>query len=280
MTGLAPDQIALSVIIPLRNEAEAIGSVLPELIAVLNATDLINPDLGGAWECLAVDDGSTDATAQIVASLQAIDPRVQLLRLDRPHGKTAALAVGFRAAGGDLIATMDGDGQCDPADLPRLIQALRQQGWDMARGVRPQRKGADSWGKRLASRVANSVRRRLLPDGVEDAASPWTVCRREALERIRLFEGAHRFFGSLALMEGLTVGQIPIGWRSRRGGRSKYGLVQRGRRGLADLLGVRWLRSRALRGEPFRSAVVKTQRSNATQTYISQSLPFTKKHKK
>jgi dolichol-phosphate mannosyltransferase len=117
----------------------------------------------------------------------------------------------------------------------------------MARGVRSDRLGcdrlgADSLAKRWASRIANAIRQGLLPDGIEDAACPLLVCRPEALASLPLFEGAHRFLGSLALIEGWRVGQIPVGWRPRRAGRSKYGFVSRAWRGWADLLRVRRLR--------------------------------------
>jgi dolichol-phosphate mannosyltransferase len=234
-----PAQPALSVVIPLRDEAQAIGPVLRELTAAFNAADFLQ--IGGGWECWAVDDGSADGTAQLVEAFARIEPRVRLLRLGQRRAKTAALSAGFAAARGQLIGTMDGDGQCDPADLLRLVQALRRENWDMARGVRPGR-NTDSLAKRWASRIANAVRRWLLPDGIEDAASPLMVSRPEAQASLPLFEGAHRFLGSLALIQGWRVGQIPVGWRPRRAGRSKYGLVSRAWRGWADLLRVRRLR--------------------------------------
>lgn len=226
----------LSIVIPLRDEAESLAPLHGELDAALAS-------LGGPVEILYVDDGSRDGSRGRLLDLAKRDARVRVLALDGGHGQTAALDAGFRAARGDVVATLDADGQNDPADLPRLLEAL--EGADVVNGVRVVRR--DSALRRLSSRVANGVRNAVTHDRVTDVGCSLRVMRAAPLRRVRLYEGLHRFLPTLLRLEGARVVEIPVRHRPRRRGRSKYGVGNRLLVALADLLAVRWMQRRALR---------------------------------
>ncbi len=228
----------LSVVVPVYNEQEALGEVLDELRTALDEAAL-------DWEAIIVDDGSSDATAQVVAGRAAADPRFRLLRFVRNCGQTAAFDAGFRAARGRLVGMMDGDGQNDPRDFPRLLGALEREGVDMMCGVRATRR--DSIVRRISSRIANGTRNRLTGESVTDVGCSIRVFRRACFERIKLYEGMHRFFPTLFRIEGWRIGEMPVGHRPRQKGKSKYGIHNRLWRGIRDLMAVRWMQSRALR---------------------------------
>ncbi len=228
----------LSIVIPFRDEAASLGILYEELVAALGG-------IGLPAEMLFVDDESRDEGRAVVLERAACDPRVRLLYLTSQAGQSAALEAGFRAARGSLVAMLDADLQNDPADLPRLLAALETQRADCVTGVRSRRR--DPWPKRLASRVANTVRRRVLGDGLHDIGCSLRVMRAEPLARVKLFRGAHRFLPVLLQLEGARVVELPVRHRARRFGVSKYGIRRRlGAAGL-DLLGVLWLRSRTTR---------------------------------
>ena len=149
----------------------------------------------------------------------------------------------MRHASGDIILTLDADGQNDPASIPQLLSALETA--DVVSGVRERR--ADSWRRRVSSRIANSVRRAVIGDTISDVGCSLKAYRREALEDLPLFVGAHRFLPALCQFRGARVAEVPVLHRPRRSGISKYGVGNRLFRGLRDLLGVRWLKSRLLR---------------------------------
>jgi glycosyltransferase involved in cell wall biosynthesis len=227
--------IRLSVVVPVHDEADNLETLHRELDAALAARP-------GGVEILFVDDGSRDAS---LARLQAIarkDPRVRVLELDANHGQSAALDAGFRAARGELIATLDADLQNDPADLPRLLDAL--DGADVVCGVRTPRR--DGLRRRLASRVANAFRNAVTGERVSDVGCSLRVMRRGPLERVKLGRGMHRFLPTLLRLEGARVVELPVAHRARRHGRSKYGIWDRLWVGIADVLAVRWLKSRRL----------------------------------
>ncbi|HSE94822.1 MAG TPA: glycosyltransferase family 2 protein [Methylomirabilota bacterium] len=231
-------RLALSVVIPAYNEAANVEACYREVRGVLEA-------LGQSFEILFVDDGSTDGTFPTLAGLARADPRLRVLRLRRNAGQTAALDAGFRAARGDVIVTMDADLQNDPADIPRLLAAL--VGNDAACGWRVNRR--DPWTKRAASRIANRVRRYVTGDGIHDTGCTLKAFRREALGRLRLYRGMHRFLPALIRLDGFRVTEVPVGHRPRRAGQSKYGNWGRLWTGLADLWAVRWMARRHLRYE-------------------------------
>ncbi len=227
----------LSVVIPAYNEAPNVEACYRELVEVLGP-------LGQPFEVIFVDDGSSDDTFDVLARLAGADPRLRVLRFRRNAGQTAALAAGFGAARGDIVVTLDADLQNDPRDIPTLLAAL--PGCDAVWGWRVDRQ--DSWTKRVASWVANGVRRRFTRDGIHDTGCPLKVFRREALARLRLrlYRGMHRFLAALLLMEGGRVVEVPVRHRPRHAGQSKYGNWSRLWAGLADLWAVRWMARRRL----------------------------------
>jgi dolichol-phosphate mannosyltransferase len=225
----------LSVVIPVLDEQESLEPLHRELDAALAG-------LPGGAEILFVDDGSRDASRDRMLELAGKDPRVRVLALDRNRGQSAALAAGFAAARGEVIATLDADLQNDPADIPRLLPGLERA--DVVNGVRVDRN--DAWGRRVSSRVANSVRNWVTGESVTDVGCSLRVMRREFVARVRPFRGMHRFLPTLLRMEGARVIEQPVKHRGRRYGVSKYGVGNRLWVTLVDLLGVRWLQRRAL----------------------------------
>jgi dolichol-phosphate mannosyltransferase len=189
-----------------------------------------------------VDDGSRDGTALALAELAKRDSRVRVLSLAARAGQSAALDAGFRAARGRAIATLDGDGQNDPADLPRLLAALAHA--DVVTGVRVRRE--DSWLRRISSRIGNGFRNLVTGERVSDVGCSLRVMRADFLRRVPGWDGMHRFLPTLLRLEGARVIELPVSHRRRRHGRSKYGVANRVVRGFADVLGVRWLKRRRL----------------------------------
>ena len=226
----------LSLVIPAYNERENMAPLFAELRAAL-AT------VGRSYEIVAVDDGSRDGTAEWLAREAQRDPRLVTVLLAANNGQSAALAAGLRRARGDVIVTLDADLQNDPADLPRVLAALEHA--DVVSGIRQHRR--DDWLRRLSSRIANGVRRGVLGDPLTDIGCSFKAYRREALEGVPLFVGAHRFLPVLCMFRGARIAEVPLSHRPRRHGVSSYGVGNRLWRGLYDLIGVRWLRSRMLR---------------------------------
>jgi glycosyltransferase involved in cell wall biosynthesis len=226
----------ISVVIPAYNERENLVPLFDELREALAR-------VGRSYEIVLVDDGSRDGTGEWAVREQARDPRVVAVLLAGNHGQSAAIAAGLRHARGAVIVTLDADLQNDPADLPRLLAALESA--DVVSGVRAERH--DDWLRRVSSRIANAVRRSVLGDPLTDIGCSFKAYRREALEDIPLFAGAHRFLPALCMFRGARLVEIPLSHRPRRHGQSKYGIGNRLGRGLYDLIGVRWLKSRMLR---------------------------------
>jgi glycosyltransferase involved in cell wall biosynthesis len=221
---------ALSLVIPVHNEQDNLRPLWEEIRAVLDAGGL-------DAEVLFVNDGSTDGSSAHLDRLLREDPRVRVLDHDRNHGLTAALDCGFRHARGDVVAMLDADGQNPPADLPRLLAAL--PGADMVIGWRKDRR--DPWLKRVSSRLANGYRNRRTRERVHDTGCGLKVFRREILQRIKLYDGMHRFLPTLARMEGFRVSEVVVGHRPRQRGRSHYGVWNRLWKGLGDVRAVRWM---------------------------------------
>jgi len=228
----------LSVVIPYRDEAASLVELHAELTAVLDR-------LAFGAEILLVDDGSRDHGPEIARRLAQRDPRLRLLSLSPPSGQSAALEAGFRAARGELVATLDADLQNDPADLPRLLDRLEAA--DCVCGIRTPRE--DGAAKRLASRIANWIRLLVLRDGVSDIGCSLRVMRRSQLARIKLFRGGHRFLPSMLRMEGARIAECPVRHRPRRHGRSKYGIARRLLAVVPDLIAMAWLARRIDRYE-------------------------------
>lgn len=226
----------LSVVIPVYDEEASLALLHAELDAALRG-------VAGGVEILYVDDGSRDASLARLRELAARDPRVRVVALEGNHGQSAAFEAGFRRARGEVVATLDADGQNDPADLPRLLARLGDA--DVVNGVRTGRR--DSLVRRLSSRVANGFRNRMTDESVRDVGCSLRVMRREFLERVKLWRGMHRFLPTLLRYRGYSVVEHPVSHRPRVAGVGKYGIGNRAWKAFKDLLAVRWMRDRMLK---------------------------------
>lgn len=233
---MTPAALELSAVVPAYNEIANLEPLLAELRAALEAS-------GRSFEIVLVDDGSRDGSAEWMLEQAGRDPRIVPVLLEKNAGQSTALAVGIARARGAVIITLDADLQNDPADLPRVLAALEHA--DVVSGIRRDRR--DDWLRLVSSRIANATRRAVLGDPVTDIGCSFKAYRREALEGLPFFVGAHRFLPALCVFRGARFAEVPLTHRARRHGQSKYGLHNRLWRGLYDLVGVRWLKSRLLR---------------------------------
>lgn len=223
----------LSVVVPVRNEAPNVVPLIEEICAAL---------AGVAHEIVYVDDGSTDNTAATLIEARCRWPDTLTVRRHKSGcGQSAAIVTGVRAAGGTWIATIDGDGQNDPADIPRLF-GQAGPALTLIAGHRTARR--DSWVKRRTSRVANAVRAGLLHDATPDTGCGLKVFQREAFLALPHFDHMHRYLPALFIRAGGTVVSVPVNHRPRLRGQSKYGTLDRLWVGLFDLVGVYWLQRR------------------------------------
>ena len=224
----------VSMVIPVCDEAAAIPALAAEIAQVF-----AHAEYEHEWEVVWVDDGSRDNTRAVLRSLPL--PQ-RFIGFERSCGQSAALLAGVLSARGEWVATLDGDGQNDPADVPRLWSRARAESFDLINGIRAQRH--DSWVRRLSSSIANRVRTWLTGASVSDTGCSTRVVRRAALLTLPRFDGMHRFLPTLVRMQGGRISEMPVNHRPRRSGRSKYGIGNRLLRGMRDLLGVRWLIAR------------------------------------
>src|SRR5215831_12354574 len=215
----------ISIIIPVHNERAAIPELCRGLKDVLAG-------LAKSAEILFIDDGSTDGSGAALDELAQSDARVQVLHLRRNYGQTAAIMAGFQHCTGDVIIPMDGDGQNDPADIPRLLDKLAE-GFEVVSGWRTPRD--DKWSRRLPSVVANRLISSLLGVPLHDYGCTLKAYRREVVEDVRLYGEMHRFIPIYAAWEGARVTELDVAHHPRRFGRSKYG-IGRIARVLLDLL--------------------------------------------
>jgi len=223
----------ISIVVPAHDEAESLEILAGEIRGALDGAGL-------DYEVIFVDDGSTDATLEVLHGLAAADRRVRVVRQRRRAGQSAALDAGFRRARGELVVTLDADLQNDPADIPRLLAAL--PGHDLVCGVRTRRR--DDWLRRVSSRIAGAVRNRLTGDRLADAGCSLRVYRAEVLRRVPMYDGMHRFLPILLRLAGARVEEVPVSHRPRLHGAAKYGIANRLWRGLADLAAVCWMQRR------------------------------------
>lgn len=239
--GPRPD---FSVVVPVRDEADSIRPLVTEIRAALDA---LGRARALAYEIVYVDDGSRDATPRVLAALRGECPVLRVVRHRQGCGQSAAIATGVQAARAPMIVTLDGDGQNDPADIPRLIEVFEQapdRDRLMITGQRAKRR--DTWLKRLSSRVANAIRAGLLKDATPDTGCGLKIFPRAAFLAMPRFDHMHRFLPALMLRGGGRVVSVPVNHRPRARGASKYGLFDRLWVGVVDLLGVMWLQRRAL----------------------------------
>jgi dolichol-phosphate mannosyltransferase len=231
----SPDTAAVvvSIVVPVRNEAENVSPLIAEIAAALD----------GRWpyEIIYVDDGSTDPTAERIAAVRKQRGNLRQVRHATSSGQSAAVRSGVRAARGAIVATLDGDGQNDPAFLPDLIRAVEQGGdrIGLAAGQRVGRK--DTGFKKIQSRIANGVRNAILHDGTRDTGCGLKAFRREMFLMMPYFDGLHRFLPALVRREGYDIAYVDVKDRPRHSGVSNYGFFDRLWIGIMDLAGVWWL---------------------------------------
>ncbi|WP_445500456.1 glycosyltransferase family 2 protein [Microvirga sp. G4-2] len=220
----------LSVVVPVKNEAL---NILPLVEEIERACAPLSP-----FEVIYVDDGSTDDTASQVLAARATRPWLRLVRHEVSCGQSAAVRTGVHAARAPIIATLDGDGQNDPAFIPQMTSVLEDTTVGLVAGQRVGRKGA---AKRWQSRIANNVRGRVLKDGTRDTGCGLKVFRRDVYLRLPYFDALHRFMPALVKREGFSVAHVDVVDRPRHAGQSNYGLFDRLWVGILDLVGVWWL---------------------------------------
>jgi dolichol-phosphate mannosyltransferase len=242
MPTVAPVQepLLLSVVIPVHNEADNVLPLLAEIRAALAET--------GDYEVIFVDDCSYDGTVGRLAPERSIaasnsGAAVRVLRHTSRSGQSTAVWTGVRAARGVWIATLDGDGQNDPADIPNLLnRAFADGGPELVGGLR--RKRRDVWSKRVATKIANGLRQKVLSDGCIDTGCGIKVFRRDAFLALPFFGAMHRFLPALFQIHGYRVDYVEVNHRARHRGVSKYDNLGRAAIGIVDLLGVLWLKRR------------------------------------
>ena len=236
----APPNPWASVIVPIKDERDNLVPLLEGLLTVMSSHAASQTRL---FEIIFVDDGSSDGSGEDLDRLAIQHRQVKVFHLDRNYGKTCALDAGFKQSSGDIIIQIDGDLQQDSADILTLLPYTAT--YDLVCGWRQQRQ--DGFVKKMSSRIANRVRNFFTHDGVHDTGCPLKIFRRPVLERLRLYEGMHRFFPALALMHGFTVTEVPVRHYPRIHGVSKYGMGNRLFKSLYDLIAVRWMQTRVLR---------------------------------
>lgn len=219
----------LSLVIPVYNERDALPDLVREVASVCETM--------GPWEAIVVDDGSEDGTAAAVRDLQAVHSELVLVRLRHNCGKSAALYAGFERTRGDVVVTLDGDGQDDPAEIPRLVAKL-EEGYDLVSGWKRER--ADRLGKRAASRLFNRTTALLSGVGLHDFNCGLKAYRGSAIRELPLYGEMHRYVPVLGASRGWRIAEIDVHHRPRLHGSSKFGL-ERYVRGLLDLLTVLFL---------------------------------------
>jgi glycosyltransferase involved in cell wall biosynthesis len=228
----------LTILLPVFNEKDNLASLVDEIKAALGP-------LGKTYEVLFVDDGSTDGSLTLLHKLESDEPQVRVIEFDSNFGQSAALGAGFRGARGEVVVTLDSDGQNDPADIPKLLKLLENKSVDAVCGVRTKR--IDSWQKRFASRFANWVRNKVSGDSIQDTGCSLKAFRKECLDDFFYFYGMHRFFPTLLRMSGYQVIETPVNHRPRTRGLSKYSTRNRLIHPFLDLLAVRWMKDKQLR---------------------------------
>lgn len=227
--GGAAASTPVSIVIPFFNEEACARQLLVEIGEQLAPGQI-------EFEVIAIDDGSTDRTGDILASYATIDRRVRVLSSERNCGQAMALLRGLQAATQPIIVTLDGDGQNDPADIPRLLARLHDL--DMVVGIRQHRN--DSWLRRWMSRIANAVRSCILGDRMRDSGCALKAFRQSAVASFIPIKTLYSFMPAMAIAAGLRVGQLPVNHRPRQGGSSSYGMRQFLWYPVLDLLGVWW----------------------------------------
>jgi glycosyltransferase involved in cell wall biosynthesis len=230
--------IGISVVIPVLDEEENVLPLIHELESCLS-------DFEHRLEIIYVDDGSTDQTAGVIEKARIGRPHLRLLRHTRNYGQSAALFSGMRVARGEVVVTMDGDGQNPPHEIRRLLLGLSDEVGCVC-GVRETRR--DSWARSIGSRIGNGFRNWVTGDRLADTGCNFRAFRRHVLREVPLFNSVHRFLPTILRAQGYTVEEVMVEHRPRERGVTKYRLLERAWSGLRDCFGVRWYSRRAVPG--------------------------------
>jgi len=222
----------LSVVVPLYNERDNLAPLHEELTRVMGG-------LGRSYEIVFIDDGSADGSLDVLRRIKSSDAHVRVIRLARNYGQTAALACGLRNAAGAIVIAIDGDGENDPADIPRLLAKL-DEGYDLVSGWRTERWRGAAFTRRLPSVAANALISRITGVRLHDYGCTLKAYRGELARRLMLYGEMHRFVPAIAAEQGARIAEVEVNFRPRRSGRSKYG-PGRILRTLLDLVTVRFL---------------------------------------
>lgn len=223
----------LSVVVPVRNEQDNVASLIAEIDAAVKIEH----------EIVYVDDGSTDATYSTLKNLQKQYKQLRVIHHEKSCGQSTAVRTGVKFAKYDWIATLDGDGQNDPADIPKLLAALTD-GVELVGGNRRASR-RDTWIKRMSSVIANTVRSKMLRDDTPDTGCGLKLFSRAAFLDLPYFDHMHRFLPALIKRRGGKIVSVPVSHRNREHGKSNYGTIDRLLVGIVDLFGVAWLQRRA-----------------------------------
>ena len=228
----------ISVVVPVLNEEDNIAPLLSEIDAASRAAPIS--------EIIFVDDGSTDSTPSALKSLKDQYPALRVIRHTRRCGQSASLWTGIKAASNDLVVTMDGDGQNDPADIKLLYEQylLNTKITPQFMILGERKKRNDSFARRIASRLANKIRASLLRDGTKDTGCSLKLFRRKDYINLPYFDHMHRFLPALMIRDNIQLVHVPVSHRPRHSGVSKYGNFSRALVGITDLFGVWWLQKR------------------------------------
>lgn len=219
-----------SIVVPARNEE---GSVR----ALYEATKRIFDTMGGSWELIVVDDGSTDSTYKILSEISDSDSHVKVIRFRRSFGQTAGWSAGFDAAQGDIVIVMDADLQNDPEDIPAMIKKLHDEDYDVISGWRKNRK--DKSMLKVGSRIGNWVRRKVTGEKIHDQGCSLKVYRKEALQDLELYGEMHRYITALLSWKGFRVGEMVVRHHARKHGTTNY-TIRKKLKGFLDLLIVKF----------------------------------------
>lgn len=225
----------LSIVLPVYNEAGSLPNLIPELTNVLQQLDR-------SYEIIAVDDGSSDDSLAVLRRLQRAEPRLRIVQFRRNFGQTAGFAAGFDYARGDIIVTLDADGQNDPADIPRLLEKMAEGNYDLVSGWRQNRK-EPFLTRKLPSTIANWLIANASDVHLHDRGCSLKAFRRDLAKQIQLYGELHRFIPEVASLIGVRVAEVPVNDRPRKTGQSKYGALSRTPRVILDLITVSFLLS-------------------------------------
>ncbi len=226
------DQLSLSVVIPVFNEQGNLNILYCEIKEVLGRMNI-------SYEIIFVDDGSTDNSFKELSNIHAGDSFVKVIQFRRNFGQSAAFAAGFDAAQGELIVTIDADGQNDPNDIPKLLETMSKGKYDFVTGWRVNRK--ETFIRRVFSRVANRIISRSTQVEIHDRGCSLKLFKRDIIKNIRLYGQLHRFLPELASAIGVSIIEVPVNDRKRISGKSKYGSITRTPRVVLDLITVAYL---------------------------------------